>query len=186
MKSDYSEILLIKAFKKGDVKAFESLFERYHKKLFSFLFSMLKSKEESEEILQDTFIKMWEKREQYIEEYPFHAYLFTIAKNAFLNHCRKKVNRRMVEEHFEYVNRSLETAADEYVIYSQTKSIIEKIVNELPPKRKEIFKMRRMEGYSRTEIAENLGISIITVDSQLMKANKYLKDALKRYSFTDL
>jgi len=181
LKSDYSEILLIKAFKKGDTKAFDALFERYHKNLYSFLYNLLKSKEDAEEIVQDSFVKIWERRETYLEEYPFSAYLFTIAKNAFLNHCRRKVNRKMVEEHFDYVNRSFEMAADEYVIYNQTKSIVDQIISELPPKRKEIFILRRIDGYTRTEIADNLGISIITVDNQLMKANKFVKDAFKKH-----
>lgn len=182
LKADYSEILLIRAFKKGDLKAFDALFQRYHKRLYAFLFSLLKSKEDAEELVQESFIKIWEHRETYLEEYPFSAYLFTIAKNAFLNQCRRRINRKMVEEHFDMVNRSFEMAADEYVIYHQTKKIIDQVIEELPPKRKEIFKLRRIEGYTRTEIADNLGISIITVDSQLMKANKFIKEALEKHN----
>lgn len=177
-----NEILLIKAFKKGDPKAFERLFDRHHKKLYLFLYRLLNSKEDAEEIVQDTFIKIWEKREEFIEGYPFESFLFKIAKNAFFNLNRKKVNRKIVESHLEFLTEIASGSTDEYVIFKETKAIINTIIDNLPPKRKEIFILRRIDGLSRQEIADKLGISIITVDSQLLKANKYLKEELKKYS----
>ncbi len=92
MNTTGSEIELINAFKKGDSKAFEKLFQKYHKKLYSFLFYLLHTKEDAEEIVQETFVKIWEKREDLIDGYSFDSFLFTIAKNAFLNQNRKKIN----------------------------------------------------------------------------------------------
>lgn len=178
---DY-EIKLVRAFKKGDTKAFEELFQKYHKKLYAFLFHLLHSKEDAEEIVQEAFIKIWEKREDFVEGYSFDSFLFTIAKNAFLNQNRKKVNRRVFEDHLDFVEEISSEKTDDYVIFQETREIINTIINGLPPKRKEIFLLRRIEGLSRNEIAEKLGISIITVDSQLTKANYYLKDQLKKYS----
>lgn len=176
------EILLIKAFKKGDLKAFEKLFERYHKELYAFLFHLLNSKEDAEEIVQDTFVKIWEKREDFNEGYPFSSFLFKIAKNSFLNQNRKKVNRKVFENHLNFLNEISTGNTDDYIIFKETRDIINTIINGLPSKRKEVFLLRRIECLSRKEIADKLGISIITVDSQLLKANKYLKDELKRYS----
>jgi len=177
-----SEIQLIKAFKKGDAQAFESLFNLYHKRLYYFLFGLLKSKEDAEEIVQETFLKIWENRELFLENYPFESLLFRIAKNAFLNYNRKKVNRTVFEKHFKFFTDFSESSADQYILFKETQSIIETIVNGLPPKRKEIFLMQKVEGLSRQEIASKLGISIITVDSQLLKANKYLKEEFQKYS----
>ncbi|KAB2815025.1 MAG: RNA polymerase sigma factor, partial [Paludibacter sp.] len=75
------EIQLIKAFRKGDAQAFKSLFCLYHKRLYSFLFGLLRSKEDVEEIVQETFLKIWESREDFLENYPFGSLLFRIAKN---------------------------------------------------------------------------------------------------------
>jgi RNA polymerase sigma-70 factor (family 1) len=175
-----NELLLIKAFKKGDEKAFELLFEKYHRKLYSYIYSMLQSKEDAEEIVQEAFIKIWEKRELYNEDYPFNSFLFKIAKNAFLNSLRKKVNRKVTEENWDILIDAHTKPADEYLIYEETRGVIEAVIGNLPPKRKEIFKMRRIDGMSRSEIAESLGISIITVDSQLMKAYRYMREELKR------
>jgi RNA polymerase sigma-70 factor (ECF subfamily) len=177
-----NEITLITAFKKGDPKAFEKLFDRHHKKLYLFLYRLLNSKEDAEEIVQDTFIKIWEKRAEFIEGYPFESFLFKIAKNAFLNLNRKRVNRKIVESHLEFLTEITSGSTDEYVIFNETKAIVNTIIDNLPPKRKEIFLLRRIEGLSRQEIADKLDISIITVDSQLLKANKYLKEELKKYS----
>jgi len=177
-----NEILLISAFKKGDTKAFEKLFECHHRKLYAFLFRVLHSKEDAEEIVQETFVKIWEKREEFIEGYPFDAFLFTIAKNAFLNLNRKKVNRNVFENHIEFLNDISGEKTDDYIIFRETRDIINSIIEGLPAKRKEIFILRRIEGLPRQEIADKLGLSVMTVDNQLMKANKYMKEELKKYS----
>lgn len=177
-----SEILLIKAFKNGNSKAFEKLFERHHKKLYAFLFHLLNSKEDAEEIVQEAFIKIWEKREDFIEGYPFESFLFKIAKNAFLNLTRKKVTRGVFEEHLNLLQEISSERSDDYIIFKETSDIIDTIISGLPAKRKEIFLLRRIEGLSRQEIADTLGISVVTVDGQLLKANKYLKEELKKYS----
>ena len=183
MDSKKSEIQLIRAFKKGDTQAFKLLFDRYHERLYSFLFSLLKSKEDTEEIIQETFLKIWETREHFREEYPFESLLFRIARNTSLNYNRKKVNRAVFEKNYAFIANLSEESADQYLLFKETQSIIETILNGLPPKRKEIFLLQKVEGLSRQEIAEKLGISVITVDHQLFKANKYVKDEFQKFSF---
>ncbi len=177
-----SEIELIRDFKKGDTKAFEVLFHKYHKKLYAFLFHLLQSKEDAEEIVQETFIKIWEKREDFNEGYSFGSFLFTIGKNAFLNLNRKKINNKVFDNHLGFIEETSSDKTDDYILFKETKDIINSIIEGLPPKRKEIFLLRKIEGLSRKEVAEKLDISVITVDNQLMKANIYLKAQLKKYS----
>ncbi|MFY9361761.1 MAG: sigma-70 family RNA polymerase sigma factor [Dysgonamonadaceae bacterium] len=136
-----NEILLIRAFKNGDQKAFEKLFERYHKKLYAYLMRLLDSKEYAEEIVQESFIKIWEKREEFIEGYSFDAFLFTIAKNTFLNFTREKVNRRVFEDHFQIINEMESDKTDDYVIFKETREIIRLIIDGMPPRRREVFIM---------------------------------------------
>lgn len=143
---------------------------------------LLNSKEDAEEIVQESFIKIWEKREEFIEGYPFDAYLFKIAKNSFLNHTRKKVNQRIFENYLEYADELSSDNADDYIIYQETLNIIQAIIDEMPPRRREIFHLRKTEGLSRKEIAEKLQISVITVDSQLLKANNFMKEKLKKHN----
>ena len=176
------DIKLIKAFKNGDDKAFKMLFDCYHERLYSFLFSILKSREDAEEVVQETFLKIWENRESFQENYPFEPLLFRIAKNTSLNYTRKKVNRTVFEKHFGFFANLSENSADQYVLFKETQEIIDAILNGLPPKRKEIFLLQRVEGLSRNEIADKLGISVVTVDHQLSKANKYVKEEFKKFS----
>lgn len=174
--------MLIRAFKKGDAGAFEILFKLYHKRLYAFLFSLLKSKDDAEEIVQDTFVKIWEKREEFIEDYPFDSYLFKIAKNAFLNHLRKKINRKAFEERVGFWFDFSVNNTEEYILFRETQEAIDWVINTLPPKRKQIFMMRRIEGKSRQEIADTLSLSVVTVDSQLMKAGKQISAGLQKYN----
>ena len=182
MNTEKSEIQLIKAFKKGDAEAFRLLFDRYHERLYSFLFSLLRSKEDTEEIVQETFLKIWENREQFWEDYPFQALLFRIARNSSLNYIRKKVNRTVFEQNMSFFFDLTEQSADHHILLKETQQIIEIIVNGLPPKRKEIFLLQKVEGLSRREIAKKLGISVVTVDHQLFKANQHIKEEIKKYS----
>jgi RNA polymerase sigma-70 factor (family 1) len=183
--STYSEIQLVRAFKNGDAEAFRLLFELHHKRLYSFLFKLLKSKEDAEEIVQESFLKVWLNRENFWEDYPFETLLFRIAKNASLNYIRKKVNRTVFEKHFEFLTDLHENnySADQYVLFQETQNIINTILEGLPPKRKEIFLLQKVEGLSRQEIAEKLGISVITIDHQLLKANKYIKEECQKFGF---
>lgn len=182
MISKEPEIILIRDFKKGNAKAFEKLFEIYHKRLYAFTFSLTKSKEDSEEIVQNAFIKVWENKEIYIEEYPFEAYLFKIAKNAFLNHNRKQINRRIFEDHFEIFAELTDNSADRHLLFKETQMIVDELINSMPPKRKEVFLLQKIEGHTRKEISDKLNISIVTIDSHLMKANKQLIEGLKKFS----
>lgn len=173
---------LVEALKNGDNDAFKSLFEMYHQKLYFFLFAILKSKEDVEEIIQETFLKVWENRANLWIDYSFEAFVFRIAKNTSLNYHRKRVNRTVFENHLSFFTESSNSAADEYVLFEETKQIIRTILNGLPPKRKEIFLLARVDGLSRKEIAEKLGISVITVDHQLSKSNSYVKEEFEKFS----
>jgi RNA polymerase sigma-70 factor (ECF subfamily) len=141
----------------------------------------LKSKEDAEEIVQETFLKIWENRENYWEEYPFESLLFRIARNTSLNYARKKVNRKVFEDHLNFFTEVSESAADQYILFKETQSIIDTILNGLPPKQKEIFLLQKVEGLSRQEIAGKLGISVITIDHQLFKANRYVKEEFRKF-----
>jgi len=177
-----SEILWIRDFKKGSEKAFEQLFEKYHKRLYAFIFNLTRSKEDSEEIVQNAFVKVWENKAIFKEEYSFDSYLFKIAKNDFLNHNRKKINRRIFEKHFEVYSQLATDNTDSYVLFKETRRLIELIIQSMPPRRREIFIMQKIDGLSRKEIGEKLNISVVTVDTHLMKANQQFMDELKKFS----
>ncbi|WP_423128244.1 RNA polymerase sigma factor [Gaoshiqia sp. Z1-71] len=175
------EILLIRDFKKGNAKAFERLFEIYHKRLYGFILKLTGSKADSEEIVQDTFIKIWINRTNFNESYRFDAYLFRIAKNSFISHTRRQINKRIFEDHLYLFADQADESADEQIIFKETGLIVDILINSMPPKRKEIFCLQKKEGLSRKEISQRLNVSLVTIDSHLMKANKQFTEGLKKY-----
>lgn len=186
MKTNKPDIAILLSFKKGDSKAFEHLYTTHHKRLYSFLFSLCHSHTESEEILQQTFIRIWEKRDLYNEYYPFDAFLFKVGKNIFLNHARKKVNSRIADVNLELYDELMNEDVDQYLMLKETKALIEHLVEAMPPKRQQVFRMQKFEGKTRKEISEELDLSIITVDSHLSKANEELKEGLKKFNILAL
>ena len=186
LKADKIDIVVIQSFKKGNTQAFEKLYYAYHKRLYSFLYSLSQSHSESEEILQQTFIRIWEKRELYNESYPFEAFLFKVGKNTFLNYTRKKLNRRIADTDIELYNELMNDDVDDYLMLKETSSLIEVLIKAMPPKRQQIFRMQKIEGKSRKEISEELNISLATIDSHLAKANTELKDGLKKFNIIAL
>ncbi|MFV0376784.1 MAG: RNA polymerase sigma factor [Mangrovibacterium sp.] len=181
MNTSNTDINVIVEFKQGNPKAFEDLFYRHHQKLYAFLLNLTHSKFDSEEILQQVFVRIWEKRDLFNEQYPFETFLFKVAKNTFLNYTRKKINQRIVDQNIELYTELTAENADSYFMLRETNELIESIISSMPPKRQQIFRMQKIEGLSRKEISEKLQLSVVTIDTHLAKANKDVLTALKRY-----
>ncbi len=180
------DIDVIRSFKKGNAQAFELLYNSYHKRLYSFLYSLSQSHSDSEEVLQQTFIRFWEKRQLINENFPIESLLFKVAKNVFLNYCRQKVNTRIAEVNLELYQELMNEDVEEYLMLKETTALIEVLISAMPPRRQEIFRMQKLEGKSRAEISEALNISLVTIDTHLSKANKEIKDGLKKFNILAL
>jgi RNA polymerase sigma-70 factor (family 1) len=175
-----SDNRLIVGLKLGDRKAFEQLFNLYHKRLYFFCFSLCKNKEVAEGITQDTFIKIWTNRESINESKSFSGFLYTIAKNQVLNHIRKSLNQQNVLKYLKTQTSPLNQTEIEYSFH-ELKSKHDALVKKMPVKRRKIYQLNKEQGLSRKEIAEQLQISVNTVDSQLAKALKFIRSGLKEY-----
>lgn len=186
MNTSKKDINIVVEFKQGNPKAFETLFHQYHQKLYGFLFKLTHSKSDAEEILQQVFVRIWEKRDFFDEKYPFEAFLFKVAKNTFLNYSRKKLNQRIVEQNFELYAELVDDNVDDYLMLKETAALIEYLISVMPPKRQQIYRMQKLDGMSRKDISEKLNLSIITIDSHLSKANKEMLEGLKRFSILAL
>jgi RNA polymerase sigma-70 factor (ECF subfamily) len=177
--SDY-----IKQLNEGSKQAFECLYNWYSGKLYRFILKITRGNTwQTEELVQRTFIRIWESREQIDPCKSFLSYMCTIAKNMLLN----ELEHQTVEFFFqEYVKRS-ETNID----YSTDKTIdlkfldeaIDKLANRLPPARKQIFLLRKQKNYSVKEIARELNLAETTVQTQLSKALLFIKEQLLKYYF---
>ncbi len=178
------EKTLVKALKNGDKVAFEKIFHMYHKQLYFFCYSFLNQKEDAENLTQDVFVKLWVNRATLDCEKSFSGFLFTMTKNLALNHIRKTIHQQIFVN--QLLNNNLEDCyqTEKQVSYNEVKSSLNNLVCQLPPKRKEIFILSREKGLSHKEISKRLGVSIHTVESQMSKALKFIRNGLKGFAQT--
>ena len=174
--------LLVRELSKGNLLAFNTLFKEYSDCLYRFANGYLKSKTESEELVQEVFTRIWEKRADLKEELSFKSYLFTIAFNIIKKHFITKA--RLYEYLKSEIFDELDMNTSQEITYNSLYQYIIELVNQLPDRRKIIFTKSRFEGLSIKEIAEELRISHKTVENQLTDALKYLRTKLHRESFT--
>lgn len=180
------EKTLVKALKNGDKVAFEKIFRMYHKQLYFFCYSFLNQKEDAENLTQDVFVKLWVNRASLDCEKSFSGFLFTMTKNLALNHIRKTIHQQI------FVNQLLSNKPEDccqtekQVSFNEAKNILNNLIHRLPTKRKEIFLLSREKGLSHKEISKRLGVSVHTVESQISKALKFIRNGLKGFAHTFL
>jgi len=178
VRSIENESKLVHNLSKGNLLAFNTLYKFYSGRLYRFALGYLKSEEEAEELVQEVFTKIWEKRSDLKEELSFKSFLFTIAFNIIRKHFRTKAYLA------NYLNTKISDDLDMHtshkITYDSLYQYITNLVNQLPNRRKEIFIKSRLEGLSISEIAEKLKISHKTVENQLTQALKFIRTNLNR------
>ncbi|MEN6457281.1 MAG: RNA polymerase sigma-70 factor [Prolixibacteraceae bacterium] len=170
---------LIENLRKGDVEAFDLVYEKYAQKLYAFSLKYLKSSEETKELVQSVFLKLWENQRNLRKETSFKSYLFTIAYNEICNlFRRRKYQKKFISEALTESQEASDTTANQ-IDYESVLQQIETIIHRLPEKQKTIFVKSRIEGRSTKEIASELGLSPGTVDNYLSEALKFIRNSLK-------
>jgi len=172
------ENILVSLLKAGNSFAFEKLYFRYSKKLYNFAFNILKSKEDAEGIVQNVFTKIWETRSEINTELSFGAYIFRIAKNILLNQLKKKIIERRYIEYLLTMPEDSFQPVEQEINFLEMNMEIERLISELPEKRREIFRLSRQEGLTYREIAEKKNISVNTVNTQISKSLEHIRDHL--------
>ena len=181
----YSDEKLIQEVKADNMFAFDILYKNYSKKLFQFAFSILKSREESENIVQEVFLKLWENRTRIEKNSSVKSYLFSIAYNSTIDLIRKKVKDSQFIEYLE----SLQEIYEEPDVNYEYKELTEKlhdIIHQLPQRQKEVYILHREEGLTYHDIAEKLHISVNTVENHMSRALKTIRFNLEDYSILSL
>ncbi len=167
--------------KNGDEKAFELLFHKFYGHLCVYAAKIINDETSAEEIVQDLFVKIWEKREQLSIETSLKNYLFRSVKNLCLNFIQHNKTKNNYTQNVLSETESNFSDDDNYPEIDLALKI-EESINSLPEKRKEIFRLSRQEGLKYHEIAEKLNISIKTVETQMSLAIKSLREKLKKYN----
>ncbi len=179
MKLFPGDIELVERLQKGDVEAFDLIYEKYSGKLYAFGLKYLKSTEEAEELVQSVFLKLWENYKILKKELSFKSYLFTIAYNDICKLFRKRNYRQKFIDDTLYENSQFSSEIEEGIDYHSVLEQVEQIVNKLPEKQKTIFLKSRKEGKSTKEIAEEVGLSPGTVDNYISESLKFIRSRLR-------
>ena len=175
-----SESQLVHNLSKGNLLAFNTLYNEYSGRLYRFAYGYLKSRDEAEELVQEVFTIIWEKRTTLKEELSFKSFLFTITFNIIKKHFRTK---SYLSEFFKNdMGSEVDTQTSQNITYNSLYQYITELVNQLPERRKEIFIKSRFEGLSIKEIAEKMKISHKTVENQLSDALKFIRTNLNKES----
>ncbi|MEX0906517.1 MAG: RNA polymerase sigma-70 factor [Balneolaceae bacterium] len=171
---NHSDIVLLLRIKENDQEALEKLFQRYYYRLCDFVFQYVRRVDLAEEAVSDVFLKIWKNRYKIDISTNFKAYIYRAARNQALNYIQKEQKNWEPLEDMLPVKASGEYHPDEELIFQELEKHIEVLINKLPPRRKLIFKLSRIEGFTYREIADILSISIHTVQNQMVKAVKKL------------
>lgn len=169
---------LVELLKDSDPEAFTSLFRSYGRKVYHFSIGYLKSKEEAEEIVQDTFFKIWQNRSTLNTSCSFSGFVFTIAHNLILNRIRKVRNQSAVEEHLRVNELAESNPTEEKIMQDDFERIRQSALSQLPDRRRVIFELIRENDMSYQQVAEKLNISVKTVEAQMTEALRHFRKKL--------
>ncbi len=169
---------LVEKLRNGDVNAFDQVYYKYASRLYVFSFKYLKSKEETEELVQSVFLKVWENQHNLKTDTSFKSYLFTIAYNEICNVFRQRSYLRKYIQSVE-TNSEASAESEDQIDALFVSEQINRIIVKLPEKQRIIFMKSRQEGKSTKDIATELGLSSGTVDNYLSESLKFIRNHLK-------
>lgn len=174
-----SDQQLMKEIMSDNFKAFTELYNRYKHTLFQFVIRLSHGDYSmAEEIVQETFIIIWENRKKIAVEFSFQGYLKKISRNLFLKETAKKIHEQLMISQMENVGEA-ENSVENEVELNLLLEEVERIISTLPPARQRVYRLKHIEHFSQKEIASQLGISENTVESHLKQSTKFLAEMLK-------
>ncbi|MCI9843348.1 RNA polymerase sigma factor [Flavobacterium pectinovorum] len=169
---------LIESLKNGDEGAYTYLIDTYHHKLCVYANSLVKNIYSAEDIVQNVFIKVWEQRARLKTDHAIKSFLYKLVYNEFIDLYRKNQSLFSLEKTYHDALNSV-VAEDDSESFQRVLKVVNKEIESLPPKCKEVFILSKKEGLTNIEIAEHLEVSIKTVEAQITKAFSILRSSLE-------
>ena len=184
----FSDVHIIEGLKSDDENFFDILFNSYFSRLKAFVFEYVSDEEVAKNLVQDTFVTLWTRRKELDEAININAWLYSTAKFHCLNYLRNvKVSNAFQEQakvsklqaELNYFSLSELDTSD--LTFKEIERIVEDTLEQLPEQCRKVFMLSRIENKKNREIAEELNISVKTVESHMSKALKTMRVALKDY-----
>ena len=170
---------LVILLKESNEAAFEKLYFLYSKRLLGYLVKLVKSETIASEIMQEVFLKIWICRQNIDANQSFRSYLFRIAENKVVDFFRKAARDKKLQATL------IKTACEEYshveegFCAKENEQILHDVINLLPPRRRQIFQLIKIEGHSYEEVSQLLSISTSTITDHIVKATKFIRAQLE-------
>lgn len=161
-------------------QAFETLYDQYFKRIFLFARKHTGDEDEAADLAQEVFLKLWLNQDSFAKHISAEAQLLTIARQLIINRYKKELVRQKAYKswHQDKSDIALSETSDQSLLEEELHQRYKAALNELPPKRREIFEKSRIEGLSYEQIARDLSISTSTVESQMVKALRLMRGKL--------
>ncbi|MGV8094587.1 MAG: RNA polymerase sigma-70 factor [Mangrovibacterium sp.] len=175
------ELFIFSRMVGGDKEAFRFFFEKYYPDLCNLVNLYLHDPMMSEEIAQDIFIYLWEKKEKIKIESSVKSYLLQASKNRSMNHLRDERTKLEIHRHLADFNRPSAEMPDKVMDANQLREVIDNAINSLPDRCREVYILGKEKNLSYKEISEEVGISVKTVEVQMGIALKKLREQLRPY-----
>ncbi|GAB4020272.1 RNA polymerase sigma-70 factor [Spirosoma koreense] len=177
-----SELFIRQTFEIDSRKGYELLFKRYYQPLCNHAVRFVYAKDVAEDLVIDVFGQFWQKQLQHTITVSYRAYLFTTVRHAAYGYLRKEFSRETPTEDFSEMmaNMTANTPQQE-MQFNELYLKIEQVVRSLPPQSQKVFIMSRFEGKKNVTIAEELQISVKTVEGHITKVLSILRQALRHY-----
>lgn len=176
LEKDFTE-----ALQQSNMAVFEQVFRGYYERLCNYANTFLDDMDEAEEIVQATFLGLWEKRQNIQIHTALKSYLYQAVRNSCLNHLD---HLKVRKAHKDYFINNTDVAVDsgsQFAISNELEKQIEEAISSLPPQCQTVFKLSRFEGLTYAEIAQNLNVSVKTIENHMGKALKVMRERLKDY-----
>jgi RNA polymerase sigma-70 factor, ECF subfamily len=175
---------LISRCQKGDQDALKEIYDRYHDKVYRIAYGMVRHREESLDIVQEVFIKLFRSIGNFKGKSKFYTYLYRMAMNTAIDHSRKMYrvfSSSLDEEGAPQPSEMAEKGPDRILLHKELEEKVKAALDELPPDQRMAIVFREMEGLSYREMAESMGCSIGTVMSRLHYGRKKIQELLRKY-----
>jgi len=173
----------LQQLKDGDKNIINALYSEYSKRLYRFAYGYLKTDEDARDIVQEVFVRLWNSRHELKNDTQLDAFLFTVAKNTIISTFRKRISEKDYLENLRFVSTSNPADTEKQVDYAILAEKVKRLTEALPEQRRRIFILSKEKGFSNKAIAEELEISVKTVEDHMTKARKFIRENLKEYGF---
>jgi RNA polymerase sigma-70 factor (ECF subfamily) len=176
----YSQKQLFEQLSEGSEKAFRAIFELYKNRFYAVALKMTRSEYIAEEIVQEVFVTIWDRRTRLVDVEKPDTYLFTTVYNSIYAHFKKIALEKRTREALFSQPEELESPLELLLQHKENEQLLQRAIAHLPPQQQLVYKLLKQDGLSREEVAAQLHISPNTVKNHLQEAMKFLRTYLER------